>query len=106
MRCNGLQFVFTLGEKIIIRLCPTEEETVALLSKVLNGNRLASEALAKVVHQDVFFSDPALESVEVSIPQDILGIWVDPIGKQRRVFAFVSLLFLVILFLKGGGVGK
>ena len=82
-----------------MRLGPTEEETVALLSKVLNGNKLASEALAKVVHQDVFFSDPALDSVEINIPQDILGIWVDPIGKQGRVFAFVYLLFLVILFL-------
>lgn len=67
-----------------MRLCPTEEETVALLSKVLNGNKLASEALAKVVHQDVSFSDPALESVEVSIPQDILGIWVDPIDSTYQ----------------------
>ncbi|KAB0362965.1 hypothetical protein FD754_007121 [Muntiacus muntjak] len=78
------EFTNDLGEKIIMRLCPTEEETVALLSKVLNGNKLASEALAKVVHQDVSFSDPALESVEVSIPQDILGIWVDPIDSTYQ----------------------
>lgn len=78
------EFTNDLGEKIIMRLGPTEEETVALLSKVLNGNELASEALAKVVHQDVFFSDPALDSVEINIPQDILGIWVDPIDSTYQ----------------------
>ncbi|XP_032262062.1 inositol polyphosphate 1-phosphatase isoform X2 [Phoca vitulina] len=77
-------FVFILGEKIILRLCPTEEETVELLSKVLSGNKLASEALAKVVHQDVTFTDPALDSVEINIPQDILGIWVDPIDSTYQ----------------------
>lgn len=77
------QFVFPLGEKMIVRLCPTEEETAELLSRVLGGNKLASEALARVVHQDVTFGDPALDAVEVDIPQDTLGIWVDPIGKPR-----------------------
>ncbi|XP_049471283.1 inositol polyphosphate 1-phosphatase isoform X2 [Panthera uncia] len=78
------KFVFIPGEKIILRLCPTEEETVELLSKVLNGNKLASEALAKVVHQDVTFTDPTLDSIEISIPQDILGIWVDPIDSTYQ----------------------
>ncbi|XP_045415528.1 inositol polyphosphate 1-phosphatase isoform X2 [Lemur catta] len=77
-------FVFTLGEKITLRLCSTEEETVELLSKVLNGNKLASEALAKVVHQDVAFTDPTLDSIEIDIPQDILGIWVDPIDSTYQ----------------------
>nr|XP_012632354.1 inositol polyphosphate 1-phosphatase isoform X2 [Microcebus murinus] len=77
-------FVFTLGEKITLRLCSTEEETVELLSKVLNGNKLASEALAKVVHQDVAFTDPTLDSIEIHIPQDSLGIWVDPIDSTYQ----------------------
>ncbi|VFV43924.1 inositol polyphosphate [Lynx pardinus] len=78
------EFTNDLGEKIILRLCSTEEETVELLSKVLNGNKLASEALAKVVHQDVTFTDPTLDSIEISIPQDILGIWVDPIDSTYQ----------------------
>lgn len=78
------EFTNELGEKIILRLCPTEEETVELLSKVLNGNKLASEALAKVVHQDVTLTDPTLDSVEINIPQDILGIWVDPIDSTYQ----------------------
>ncbi|XP_053452666.1 inositol polyphosphate 1-phosphatase isoform X2 [Nycticebus coucang] len=77
-------FVFTLGEKITLRLCSTEEETVGLLSKVLNGNKSASEALAKVVHQDVAFTDPSLDSMEIHIPQDILAIWVDPIDSTYQ----------------------
>nr|KAF6495322.1 inositol polyphosphate-1-phosphatase [Rousettus aegyptiacus] len=78
------EFTNDLGEKVILRLCPTEEETVELLSKVLNGNKVASEALAKVVHQDVAFTDPTLDSIEITIPQDILGIWVDPIDSTYQ----------------------
>ncbi|XP_054418398.1 inositol polyphosphate 1-phosphatase isoform X2 [Pteronotus mesoamericanus] len=61
-----------------------EEETVELLSKVLNGNKLASETLAKVVHQDVALTDPTLDSIEITIPQDVLGIWVDPIDSTYQ----------------------
>ncbi|KAM6178385.1 inositol polyphosphate 1-phosphatase [Rhynchocyon petersi] len=78
------EFTNDLGEKIIMKLCSTEEETVELLSKVLDGNKLASEALARVVHQDVSFSDPTLDSIRISIPQDILGIWVDPIDSTYQ----------------------
>ncbi|XP_054977291.1 inositol polyphosphate 1-phosphatase [Sorex araneus] len=78
------EFTNDLGEKIILKLCATEEETVELLSKVLNGNKLASEALAKVVHQDVTLTDPTLDSIEINIPQDTLGIWVDPIDSTYQ----------------------
>ncbi|XP_006878996.1 PREDICTED: inositol polyphosphate 1-phosphatase [Elephantulus edwardii] len=78
------EFTNDLGEKITMRLCSTEAETVELLSKVLNGNQQASEALASVVHQDVSFTDPALDSVDISIPQDTLGIWVDPIDSTYQ----------------------
>lgn len=78
------EFTNALGETIVLRLCPTEEETAELLSKVLNGNQLAAGALAKVVHEDVAFADPALDSVQVAIPQDTLGIWVDPIDSTHQ----------------------
>ncbi|KAM9248544.1 inositol polyphosphate 1-phosphatase isoform 1-T4 [Dugong dugon] len=78
------EFTNDLGEKIILRLCSTEAETVKLLSKVLNGNKLASEALAKVVHQDVSFTDPALDLIRINIPQNTLGIWVDPIDSTYQ----------------------
>lgn len=66
-----------------MELRSTEEGTAELLSRVLDGNVSASEALAKVVHQDVDLTDRTLESLEIRVPQDILGIWVDPIGKCR-----------------------
>ncbi|XP_008833841.1 inositol polyphosphate 1-phosphatase [Nannospalax galili] len=78
------EFTNDLGEKITMELCATEGETAELLSRVLNGNTQASEALAKVVHQDVDLTDPTLDSLEVSIPQDILGIWVDPIDSTYQ----------------------
>ncbi|XP_004701551.1 inositol polyphosphate 1-phosphatase [Echinops telfairi] len=78
------EFTNDLGEKIIVRLCSTEAETAELLGKVLNGNKLASEALANVVHQDVSFTDPILDSLKIDIPQDILGIWVDPIDSTYQ----------------------
>ncbi|MBZ3880293.1 Inositol polyphosphate 1-phosphatase [Sciurus carolinensis] len=78
------EFTNDLGEKITIKLCSTEEETAQLLSKVLNGNKSASEALAKVVHQDVAFADPALDSIVINIPQDLIGIWVDPIDSTYQ----------------------
>lgn len=78
------EFTNDLGEKITVELRSTEEETAELLSRVLDGNRPASEALAKVVHQDVDLTDPTLESLEIRVPQDILGIWVDPIDSTYQ----------------------
>ncbi|XP_038171356.1 inositol polyphosphate 1-phosphatase [Arvicola amphibius] len=78
------EFTNDLGEKITVELRSTEEETAELLSKVLDGNVPASEALAKVVHQDVDLTDPTLESLEIRVPQDILGIWVDPIDSTYQ----------------------
>ncbi|XP_005366431.1 inositol polyphosphate 1-phosphatase [Microtus ochrogaster] len=78
------EFTNDLGEKITVELRSTEEETAELLSRVLDGNVPASEALAKVVHQDVDLSDPTLESLEIRVPQEILGIWVDPIDSTYQ----------------------
>ncbi|KAL1770672.1 inositol polyphosphate 1-phosphatase [Sigmodon hispidus] len=78
------EFTNDLGEKITVELQSTEEETAELLSKVLNGNMLAAEALAEVVHQDVDLTDPTLESLDIRVPQDILGIWVDPIDSTYQ----------------------
>lgn len=78
------EFTNDLGEKITVELRTTEAETAELLSRVLDGNMPASEALAKVVHQDVDLTDPTLESLEIQVPQDILGIWVDPIDSTYQ----------------------
>ncbi|MEE6523811.1 hypothetical protein FKM82_022869 [Ascaphus truei] len=75
------EFTNELGEKILVQVCPTEEETASLLRKVLDGNEAASKVLARAVHQDVLLSDPALDAINVNIPQSDIAMWVDPIGK-------------------------
>ncbi|PNI13370.1 INPP1 isoform 8, partial [Pan troglodytes] len=55
-----------------------EEETASFLAKVLNGNKVASEALAGLFIRML----PLLTNSGFhrdNVPQDILGIWVDPI---------------------------
>lgn len=78
------EFTNDLGEKIIVKVCPTEQETADLLRVVLDGNEASSKALAKVVHQEIAFEDPALDKVDVDIPQSIMGIWVDPIDSTYQ----------------------
>lgn len=70
------------GEKIIVKVCPTEEETTTLLKKVLDNNELAAKKLAQAVHQDLVLTDKNLEVINVNIPQTELAVWVDPIGKE------------------------
>lgn len=38
-------------------LCPTEKETAELI-KILNGINLECEALARIIYQNVAFTDP------------------------------------------------
>ncbi|XP_053554591.1 inositol polyphosphate 1-phosphatase [Bombina bombina] len=73
------QFTNELGEKIIVEVRSTEEETARLLQKVLDDNETAARTLARAVHQDVVLSDPELDATSVSIPLDNIALWVDPI---------------------------
>ncbi|XP_072117784.1 inositol polyphosphate 1-phosphatase-like isoform X1 [Mobula birostris] len=73
------EFTNSLGEKIKVGVCATEEDTAELLSKVLNGNITAAELLASIIHHDVSIEDPALEKLAAEIPQDTMALWVDPI---------------------------
>ncbi|KAM8933500.1 inositol polyphosphate 1-phosphatase [Pelodytes ibericus] len=78
------EFTNELGEKIIVKVCATEEETAKLLQKVLDNNETAAKALARVVHQDVLLSDPALSAVSVKIPLSNIAMWVDPIDSTYQ----------------------
>ncbi|XP_056392353.1 inositol polyphosphate 1-phosphatase [Hyla sarda] len=72
------------GEKIIVKVCPTEEETASLLQKVLDNNKSAAKTLARAVHQEVTLTDKALNAVNVSIPLDNIAVWVDPIDSTYQ----------------------
>lgn len=76
-----------MGESIIVQVCPTIEETIQLLAKVMGSDITTAELLATQVHKDVQFLDvPMIAELpsDFSINVDDLGIWIDPIGKDRQ----------------------
>ncbi|XP_041120094.1 inositol polyphosphate 1-phosphatase-like isoform X2 [Polyodon spathula] len=83
----GKQCIFA-GEKIHVKVCETEQETAKLLSKVLDGNMKAAEVLARSAHQNIVIPD--LNTGRIDIPQDRLGVWVDPIDSTFQYIKGVS----------------
>jgi len=86
------EFTNTLGEKINVKVCPTQEETSALLKQVLDGNESAADILAKVVHSE-FSEDENVTKLLGDkfgeLPDDEgdvsdLGIWIDPIDGTNQ----------------------
>ncbi|KAK8735938.1 hypothetical protein OTU49_005131, partial [Cherax quadricarinatus] len=76
---ESAEFTNTLGEKIIVKICDTRQETATLLAKVLDGNQEAAEILANVVHTDIIWKpEPELEEIP-NLPIENLGIWIDPV---------------------------
>ncbi|XP_051865640.1 inositol polyphosphate 1-phosphatase [Pristis pectinata] len=73
-----------LGETIIVKVCKTEQATAELISKVLDGNLKAAGLLAKCIHEDVHIDGPDLEKLNIDIPMDTIGIWVDPIDSTNQ----------------------
>eukprot|EP00079_Xenopus_tropicalis_P028464 XP_012823427.1 PREDICTED: inositol polyphosphate 1-phosphatase isoform X1 [Xenopus tropicalis] len=76
-------FTNELGEKVVVQICQTEEETGKLLQTILN-NEAAAKALAKAAHEDVELSVPAVDNVILNIPYSKIGMWVDPIDSTYQ----------------------
>ncbi|XP_059385004.1 inositol polyphosphate 1-phosphatase-like isoform X1 [Carassius carassius] len=68
-----------LGESVTVTVCAQEEDTTALLAKVLDGDQHAASLLTTVIHQDLQITDEAAESLQLSISPADVGIWIDPI---------------------------
>ncbi len=88
-------FVFLSGESVTVTVCAQEEDTTALLAKVLDGDQNAAFLLAKVIHQYLPVRDETAESLQLSISPAEVGIWIDPIGS---VFIFCPAFYLANLF--------
>lgn len=73
-----------LGETVVVQVCPTQQETAALLQKVLDRKQTAAELLAAAVHQEVDLSDSALDDVAVTIPMENMAVWIDPIDSTNQ----------------------
>lgn len=79
-----------------MRVCAQEEDTTALLAKVLDGDQNAASLLTKVIHQDLQIKDETAESLQLSISPADVGIWIDPIG---NVFVISVQLFTWLIYL-------
>ncbi|XP_060620098.2 inositol polyphosphate 1-phosphatase [Anolis sagrei] len=73
-----------LGETVVVQVCSTEQDTAALLQKILDRNQTAADLLAAAIHQEVVLSDPAVDEVTVAIPTENLAVWIDPIDSTNQ----------------------
>lgn len=80
-------FSNAMGETIVVKVCPTAEETTQLLAKVMDSDIETAELLATEVHKDVQLSDiPVVAELPLDFDINVndLGIWIDPIGKKQN----------------------
>ncbi|XP_068081847.1 inositol polyphosphate 1-phosphatase isoform X2 [Anabrus simplex] len=81
-------FKNTVGESVVVQVQEDEYSTASLLNTVLNGDTRAAELLAREVHRNVSVEDINLPSpfvpVDLELPLDDLGIWIDPIDSTAE----------------------
>ena len=64
-----------------------------IVGSVLDGNEEAANLLADEVHHDVAMAtEPALGGVDLQIPLEDVGVWIDPIGKLTHLTSDLSKL--------------
>ena len=73
-----------MGETITVQVCQSLEETAQLLTKVLDGDKVAATLLSNEVHREIDLSNVPVSDTELPEDGNInikdLGIWIDPIG--------------------------
>lgn len=90
------EFSSSSGESITVRVCATEPETAALLSKVMGGHATAAALLARAAHDEG--PEPTLPGELVSSLRNVavdvseLGVWIDPIGKEYITGLFTCVM--------------
>ncbi|KAK2575776.1 hypothetical protein KPH14_007161 [Odynerus spinipes] len=75
-------FTNTLGETIIVEVCPTCEETTVLLARVMGNDTETALFLATEVHRNIQLRDvQTVQDIpnDFTLPIEDLGIWIDPI---------------------------
>eukprot|EP00094_Tigriopus_californicus_P002937 TCALIF_02831-PA protein Name:"Similar to Inpp1 Inositol polyphosphate 1-phosphatase (Mus musculus)" AED:0.09 eAED:0.09 QI:155/0.8/0.83/1/0.8/0.83/6/117/386 len=82
-------FTNTLNETIKVKVGDTEQETSALLYKVLDRNQVAADLLSKQVHFDTSQLSDDVQADLKQVPDsnfnvDGLGIWIDPIDSTNN----------------------
>ncbi|TSW21779.1 Inositol polyphosphate 1-phosphatase [Bagarius yarrelli] len=82
-----------LGESVTVTVCAKQEDTTALLVKVLDGDGTAASLLAEAIHQKLQLRDELAEKLQLPLKPEDVAIWIDPIdgtsqyiqGKEREI---------------------
>lgn len=65
-----------------VTVCAKQEDTTALLAKVLDGDGTAASLLAEAIHQKLQLQDELAEKLQLPLNPEDLAIWIDPIGNE------------------------
>ncbi|XP_077979191.1 inositol polyphosphate 1-phosphatase-like [Glandiceps talaboti] len=85
------EFTNTLGDSITVAVQSTVTDTSQLLSRVLDGNDIAADILAKVLHQEVDIpQDEALSQLTLEVDINSLAVWIDPIDSTAEYIKGIS----------------
>lgn len=68
-----------------VTVCAKQEETTALLAKVLDGDVTAASLLAEAIHQKLQLQDELAEKLQLPLQPEDLAIWIDPIGMEKHL---------------------
>lgn len=96
-------FSNTLGKTVVVEVRPSCPETTELLSVVLDNDVETAQLLAIEIHREITLAevpiDGTLDDCDVDIDINDLGIWIDPIGKEKFIFSYYKLLSIVIILI-------
>lgn len=73
---------------MIVTVCAKQEDTTALLAKVLDGDQTAASLLAEAIHQKLQLQDELAEKLQLPLKPEDLAIWIDPIGNEKSGVCF------------------
>lgn len=80
-----------------VTVCATQEDTTALLAKVLDGDGTAASLLAEAIHQKLQLKDELAEKLQLPLNPEDLAIWIDPIGNETStIYCYISCVTLNI----------
>lgn len=71
-----------------VTVCSKQDDTTALLAKVLDGDRTAASLLAEAIHQKLELHDELAEKLQLHLQPEDLAIWIDPIGIKKSTGCF------------------
>lgn len=77
-------FTNALGETISVEIDKFQENTVSKLTTILDGNIEVAGLLASIAHSSVEMDIPSPFDVELKLPLDKIGIWIDPIDSTSE----------------------